>query len=403
MQELGVVLILEKKHRISFIRPKAWPLANRIVDGVIQNQFSDQRVDVFDVSGMIRKSPDIMLRNSLATFALYGPDIVRRKKKFRLAFWRTPYIFEQIKKVLQERISPADYWFSFQMQSLFDASVPGLPHFIYTDHTHLENRQYTGEAQDALYSQRWITLEKTIYQNATLNFVRSSNVQRSMLVDYSCATAKVKLVYAGSNVVVNARKADDADYAQPHILFIGFDWKRKGGDDLVKAFKLVLERCPGVRLTIVGAKPDLQLPNCDVIGPGQPENLDQYYQRATVFCMPTYREPFGIVFVEAMAARLPIVATRVGAIPDFVEEGRNGWLVEPGDIAGIADALIELVNDPSMARRFGQRSFQIFQERYSWDAVGKKFREHICEALHANTLEVPLAGAEKLTVNAPCR
>ena len=371
-----------KKRRIAFIRPRAWPLANRIVDGVIKKQFSDHSVDVFDVSQMIRKRPEIVLRNSLSTFALYGIDIARRRKIFRLAFWRTPYIFNQIKRLVEEHISPDDYCFSFQMQSLFDASISGLPHFVYTDHTHLENLHYTVHGRNTLYSQRWIALERTIYQNAALNFVRSSNVQRSMILDYHCSADKVKLVYAGSNAMVNSQKTENIDYASPHILFVGFDWKRKGGDVLVDTFKLVLEKFPEARLTIVGATPDVSVPNCEVIGPGQPDDLNQYYQRASVFCMPTYREPFGIVFIEAMAAHLPIVATRVGAIPDFVEEGKNGWLVEPGDIRGIADALIKLFNNPAMARRFGQRSYQMIRERYSWDAVGTKFQKHICKTLN---------------------
>ena len=373
---------LQKKQRIAFIRPRAWPLANRIVEGVIQKQFSDHSVDVFDISEMIRKRPDIVLYNSLATFALYGLDIARRRKRFRLAFWRTPYIFQQIKRLVAQHIPADEYCFSFQMQSLFDGSIPGLPHFVYTDHTHLENRHYTANGRDTLYAPQWIALEKSIYRNATLNFVRSSNVQRSMVLDYDCTEDTVKLVYAGSNVAVNTQKTENVDYAKPHILFIGFDWKRKGGADLVEAFKRVLEACPEAHLTIVGAKPDLQIPNCEVVGAGKPEDLEQYYQRASVFCMPTYREPFGIVFIEAMAAHLPIVATNVGAIPDFVEIGRNGLLVEPGDIAGIANALLKLLKNAELARSFGERSYQIVLERYSWEAVGEKLQGYICHALH---------------------
>jgi glycosyltransferase involved in cell wall biosynthesis len=165
---------------------------------------------------------------------------------------------------------------------------------------------------------------------------------------------------------------------------VGYDWTRKGGPDLVEAFQLVLESVPNARLTVVGAQPDLRIPNCEVIGPGRSDDLDQYYQRASVFCMPTYREPFGIAFIEAMAARLPIVATRVGAIPDFVEEGRNGWLVEPGDIPGIADALISLLKNPGMAAEFGEHSYRIVQQRYTWDTVGKRLQECICGALNGN-------------------
>lgn len=370
---------MDHPKRIAFIRPKAWPLANSIVDGVIKQQFPNHVLDVFDVAQMIRKRPAIVLINSLTTLRLYGADIARRKKKFRISFWRTPYIFKKIKELLAQQISKEDYCFSFQMQSLFDASIPGLPHFVYTDHTHLENRHYAG-ANTNLFSPDWIELERSTYHNATSNFVRSSNVQRSMIEDYGCSAERVKLVYAGSNASISPAKLRNINYTEPHILFVGFDWTRKGGPDLVEAFKLVLEQCPLARLTIVGAKPRLDLPNCEVIGPGRPEELDQYYQRASVFCLPTYREPFGIVFLEAMKARLPIVGTRVGAIPDFVEEGKNGWLVQPGDIDGLANALLRLLQNPRTAREFGERSHQLIEERYSWEAVGKRMHEAISEA-----------------------
>jgi glycosyltransferase involved in cell wall biosynthesis len=114
-----------------------------------------------------------------------------------------------------------------------------------------------------------------------------------------------------------------------------------------------------------------------VIGPVKPEELDSYYQQASVFCLPTHLEPFGIVFIEAMTAHLPIVATNVGAIPDFVEEGRNGWLVQPGDVQGIAEALLKLLENPQMCYTFGQYSYQLTKERYSWKAVGERFRQNI--------------------------
>jgi hypothetical protein len=90
---VGVKLNTQKKQRIAFIRPSAWPLANRIVDGVLKQQFPEYRLDIFDMSQLIRARPDILLRNSLETFALYGSEIGKGKKNFRLSFWRTPYIF----------------------------------------------------------------------------------------------------------------------------------------------------------------------------------------------------------------------------------------------------------------------------------------------------------------------
>jgi glycosyltransferase involved in cell wall biosynthesis len=263
------------------------------------------------------------------------------------------------------------------MQSLFDASTPGIPHFVYTDHTHLENRHYSTTGISSLYSPRWIELERQIYHNAAITFVRSSNVRRSLLQEYGCPPDKAVLVYAGSNAKVSPVKTANSDYTQPRILFVGLDWQRKGGPDLVEAFKLVHEKCPEARLTIVGAEPDLQIANCEVVGKIPPEALDRYYQDASVFCLPTYQEPFGIVFIEAMTAHLPIVATRVGAIPDFVEDGRNGFLVKPGNIRGLADHLIKLLQNPQRCQSFGEYSFMLTRDRYSWKAVGIKFEENI--------------------------
>jgi glycosyltransferase involved in cell wall biosynthesis len=374
--------MMDKRKRIAFIRPKAWPLANRIVDGVLQEQFPDHEVDVIDISTLVRKRPDIIVVNGIATALLYGKDITSRKKKFRLAFWRTPYIFRQVRELIRSKTTNGGYAFSFQMQSLFDGSTPGLPHFIYTDHTHLENLNYAANKYN-LYSEKWIVLEKEVYQNANLTFVRSSNVQHSVIEDYHQPADTVALVYAGSNASISTVKTRNRDYSQPHILFVGLDWKRKGGPDLVKAFQLVRENCPEARLTIVGARPELNIPDCEVIGQVKPEELDQYYQQASVFCLPTHLEPFGIVFIEAMTAHLPIVATRVGAIPDFVEEGKNGWLVEPGDVTATADALLRLLRNPRMCREFGEHSYRLVNERYSWKAVGEKFRENILNVLAA--------------------
>jgi glycosyltransferase involved in cell wall biosynthesis len=371
---------MNRKKKIAFIRPKAWPLANRIVEGVISEQFPDHEVDVLDVSMMVRKQPGLLLANSIATALLYGKDIAQRRKKFRLAFWRTPYIFRQIRKLVRERVARGEYSFSFQMQSLFDASTPGIPHFVYTDHTHLENLNYAAKGRASLYAPGWIELEKEIYRNAALTFVRSSNVRRSLMEDYGSSAEKAVLVYAGSNASVSSRKTD-SDYAHPVILFVGLDWQRKGGPDLLEAFRIVHQACPDARLIILGAKPDVSLPNCEVVGKVPPEELDRYYQQASVFCLPTHLEPFGIAFIEAMTALLPIVATRVGAIPDFVEEGRNGWLVEPGDVPGLARALLKLVESPSTCKAFGEHSFHLTRERYSWQAVGKRFQQHIQRVL----------------------
>ena len=75
---------------------------------------------------------------------------------------------------------------------------------------------------------------------------------------------------------------------------------------------------------------------------------------ASAFCLPSVQEGFGIVFLEAMAAELPVVACRIAAMPEVVLDGTTGLLVAPRDPGALAEALERLIREPVLARRLGQ-------------------------------------------------
>jgi glycosyltransferase involved in cell wall biosynthesis len=91
-----------------------------------------------------------------------------------------------------------------------------------------------------------------------------------------------------------------------------------------------------------------------------------------VFCLPSVQEGFGIVFLEAMASGLPVVATTAAAIPEVVPDRRAGTLVPPGDVPALADALADLLRSP--ARRAAMAAFgSEHVRRYDWDRVAETF------------------------------
>jgi glycosyltransferase involved in cell wall biosynthesis len=275
-------------------------------------------------------------------------------------------------------LADRDYIFTFQTQSLFDASIEGIPHFLYTDHTALANLTYPGFKQSSLPSSAWLECEKDIYHHATLNFTMSTNISNSIIKDYDCDSTKVVCVHGGSNVnIAKDEIFDDQRYARMNILFVGVEWERKGGPTLVEAFKLVSQRYPNASLTILGCTPKLNIPNCDVIGRVPLAEVSEYFKKATVFCLPTRLEPFGIVFLEAMAHKLPIVATNIGAIPEFVVEGQSGYVVEPDNPQQLADKLMDLIDSPEKCRAFGAYGHQRLWETYTWHKTGIKLRENI--------------------------
>jgi glycosyltransferase involved in cell wall biosynthesis len=365
--------------KIAYIRIFPAAYIGRSVARMLADSFPEYEVETISIAELLRRRPDILFISSIYTIKEYWRAILTGRKTFRKSFEGTTYVFEQVKRLVTERLSDhqRDYIFSFQLQSLFDASFPGLPHYVYTDHTHLANLEYPQFDRKKLHSPAWIQLEESIYANARRIFTRSTNITRSLARDYGCPPEKTMCVYVGVNVRGSDYTTKAVSKEGQNILFVGIDWERKGGPELVEAFKQVLEFYPHARLTIIGCNPEINLPNCLVLGRLPVEEVQRYYASASIFCLPTKLEPFGVVFVEAMANGLPIVATDIGAIPDFVQDGENGYLVAPGQVDELAEALIDLLGNPEKRRLFGMRSLALAMDRYNWKSVGRTIRECI--------------------------
>jgi glycosyltransferase involved in cell wall biosynthesis len=205
----------------------------------------------------------------------------------------------------------------------------------------------------------------------------SSNIADSIISQYNIDRGRVKCVYAGSNLPYSHQRKSYDRMPNKNILFVGVDWIRKGGPQLVEAFGRVLKVHPTSTLTIVGCSPDLALRNCHVVGKIPVSEVGQFYERASVFCLPTLLEPFGIAFVEAAHYGLPIIGTNIGAIPDFISNGFNGFTVEPNDIDQIANRLIYLLDNPDKAVEFGKNAHEYITTKYTWPKTVKSIKQHI--------------------------
>ena len=167
-------------------------------------------------------------------------------------------------------------------------------------------------------------------------------------------------------------------YSSKNILFVGVEWERKGGPVLLKVFKKVLDVHPDASLTIVGCSPEnIKLPNCKIVGKIPVESVSKYYNLASIFCLPTLREPFGVAFIEAMNFSLPIVANNIGCIPDFVKNDYNGYLINNNDANQYTDAICKLLSDPVLCRTMGENGNRYVESKFSWDAVGKTIKKNI--------------------------
>jgi glycosyltransferase involved in cell wall biosynthesis len=92
--------------------------------------------------------------------------------------------------------------------------------------------------------------------------------------------------------------------------------------------------------------------------------VSPYYALFDAFVLPSANEGTPVVAIEALAAGRPVVATRVGGVPDVVTDGEDGYLVDVGDVQAIAAALERLARDPELRRSFGDRGRELVVPRY---------------------------------------
>ncbi|MDJ0868583.1 MAG: glycosyltransferase family 4 protein [Myxococcota bacterium] len=160
------------------------------------------------------------------------------------------------------------------------------------------------------------------------------------------------------------------------VLYVGWLLEAKGVGELLEASR----RFPDVRFTLVGPthprfaeriRPLIEAVRDHVeVLPVRPrEEILELYRDADIFVLPTYREGFPNVVLEAMAAGLPVIATPVGAIPDAIRHGEEGLLVPPRDREALAEALKRLIDDPELRCRMGARARERAEAVFSLDPV----------------------------------
>jgi len=151
----------------------------------------------------------------------------------------------------------------------------------------------------------------------------------------------------------------------PVVLCVARMYPRKRIQDLLHAAGILRERVPGVQVRVVGRGPEWPAlsrlhaelglgDSVTLLGDLTRERLAEEYVNATVFCLPSVQEGFGIVFLEAMAAELPVVACRIAAVPEVVLDGVTGLLSDPRDPGALAGLIERLIADPDLARRLGR-------------------------------------------------
>lgn len=176
------------------------------------------------------------------------------------------------------------------------------------------------------------------------------------------------------------------------ILTIGWLTKRKGINFLIDAMPEILKHCKNVTLRILGEGTErdnliFQAKKLDLVNHVlfksfvRHSKLLGFYQRASIFCLPSLNEPFGKVIIEAMACGKPVVATKTEGPTEIISNGKDGFLVPQGSSKALAESLILLLSNDSMRRQMGRNARKKAEEKYSWAKVANEYYQLYKEAI----------------------
>ncbi len=226
-------------------------------------------------------------------------------------------------------------------------------------------RQYYADWPSRYLYQRAVhVLERAALRRHDLLLFNSEAVKDRVSAAYGLSPARLHVAYLA--VRPRAELPEQQGGRRPVLLFVGGNFQRKGVGVILRALALLTRERHDIELRVVGedhsARQMARLAaelgvdrNVSFVGWLPWGGVMREMRDAAVFVMPSWEEGFGLVFLEAMQAGLPVVGGAVGGTPELIADGADGFLVPPGDHGVLADRIARLLDDKGLRRSFAER------------------------------------------------
>lgn len=338
-----------------------------VLSGVARHLFDalDRRFPVVDrVDYGVRR-----LSRCVLAARTYHP----RRADWRAAFYSSLIAHRALERTLMARAESIECEFDLALQVHGWVTGQPRPYALFLDQTRLmADRGWPGWiALPSTDRIDLLALERRMYAEAAHIFVMGGPARDSLLGDYEISAERVTIV--GGGPILDAMPVEEPLAQTPTVLFIGRDFERKGGPQLLEAFCGVRAEIPGATLHLVGVEHRIEAPGVVVHGKiTDRARLAEMYRSARVFCLPSRYEPYGLVLLEAMSHGVPCVGTRVQAVPEILGHGSRGRLVEPGEVRQLTAALTSLLLDRQAAQKLGLAGRRAIETELNWDRVATR-------------------------------
>jgi glycosyltransferase involved in cell wall biosynthesis len=253
----------------------------------------------------------------------------------------------------------------------------GVKHYLYCDHSwaltrahHIDACRYNKRAM-AAFDQA----EREALSGLAHVFTFGAYVRDNLINHYGLPPEKVTAVGSGMGAIEPYE--GPKDYGKPALLFVAKHlFKAKGGLLLLSAFDQAYRRRPDLSLTIVGDERSRAFvgdrPGVTLHAHLPWERLQQLYRESTLLVQPMLNDPWGQVYLEAMVSRTPVMGLNRNGLPELVDGGRHGFLVDRADPSALAEAIVSAVSDPGRLESMAATAQRHVLQNYSWGRVAER-------------------------------
>lgn len=220
---------------------------------------------------------------------------------------------------------------------------------------------------------------KEFYKNCAGVFTMSQWLHDDLINHTGLRADKVHHVGGGSNIDVS--KIDCSRKEGNKFLFVGKVWDLKNGELVVQAFQKMAAAHPEKKPQLYIAGPE-EKPAClngqeNIVFLGRltPAQLLDYYNLCDYFVMPSKHDAYGLVFVEALCFGLPCIGKNLCAMPEFIQPGKNGYLIDRDDAEELADCMGKLLLSGQEMAAAVQADREWYLKQYAWESVADRIMD----------------------------
>ncbi len=252
-------------------------------------------------------------------------------------------------------------------------------------------RLVTRRVDFSIFRHSFLHLSGIKYRFMADHYIAISQKIKNVLVDDGIAAGRIFVIYSGIDPgrftgqrPDHLRSEFNIAADEKVVINVAHLAGHKGQKYLVRAIPMVLEKIQNVRFFIIGKgelMDDLKRLSASLgleehlVFTGFRDDIGAFYNLADLFVMSSVQEGLGTAIMDALAVARPVVATRSGGIPEIINDGETGRLVEPADPEALASGIIELLTYSDLARNMATRGQEMVQQRFSLDAMVDEYRQ----------------------------